>query len=72
MADFRLLRSIKIPTERGFVEQRVYDRLAVDFIVHHLVRSSIGALKAGKAPILTPLRKNMRDPVTQRHLRTDD
>lgn len=68
MADYRLLRTIRIPTERGHVEQRIYDNLSVDMLVQHYTRSYVRALKASRKPQMAPLRRALLLPLTQRRL----
>jgi hypothetical protein len=69
MATYVVLGTVRLPFERGYVEQRIYDRLSVDMIVQHRTRAYLGSLKVGKEIRLPPIRQEMRLPLTQRRVR---
>lgn len=67
MSDYVLLHSAETPFSRGRMTHRFYDRLSVDFLMHHQVRISVRAKKCGKPYSATPLRRTLRLPITNRN-----
>lgn len=64
--DYATLRNVSIPIARGQIEIRVYDRISVDHLMQHLVRSRIRSVKARRPTTYPTLDRSLLLPLIER------
>ena len=67
MADYKVVHEELVPFERGNFCLKYYDKLSVDFIVHHNTKVAAWAKKIGRQYSVTPLRKDLTIPLISRN-----
>lgn len=66
MASYKKLYEARVPYDGGSYVQRFYDKLSVDLIMHNYIRTQVRAQKVSRKPLLYPLPRALKLPLTAR------